>query len=247
MNFTKRMSLMAFAAVFSASAMATGTAPQVGVSTVVNSGVISNTVKTDASVNGIGSSYSSATGAAGSVANGGTVNVINPVCTGTCGAVSGSVGANGEVKTYNNATAFNVSTGSGVGSASSVGNATGSLNASSAYTGPGQSVDVKGNITAGSSVSVVAEKNTGGVANSGNDSAFVATGSVGSKVCTGTGTPCGTSTNKTVWGNVEDNKNSTSFANTGSMTVDGVVLAPANTSATANAKVDVSGKFSDPQ
>lgn len=225
-------------------AMATGTG-QVATSGLVNTGSISNTVKTSAAVTGLGTSYSSASGSAGAVANGSATTTVNPVCSGTCGAKSGALAVTGEVKTYNNASAFNVSTGAGVGSASSVGSANATLQVDAAYYGPGQSVTLDTDMKANSSVAVDASKNTGGAASATNEATLTASGTVGSKVCTGN-TTCGTSVTKEVWGSVQDTKNATSTAATGNMTVDGVVLAPANTTATANATVNVIGKFTDP-
>lgn len=246
--FTSIASLVMTAFVAVAPAHATGYTPQqTASSSLMNSGSINNTVKTNATVTGAGSSYSAATGEAYSTTKGTTMTEINPVCGGTCGAVSGAVKVTGEATTGVSGTAFNVSTGNGVGSASSVGAANAALDGAAKYNGPGQEVKVNGNIDQNAAMSVVAGKNTGGVASAGNTGSFEVTGTVGSKICTGTNNCGGQVVNKEVWGTVNDVKDSTSFANTGTMTVDGVVLVPAVTNAEASSIVNAAGSYVDPQ
>jgi hypothetical protein len=241
-----KRTLIAFAAMAAASAaFATGPS-QVITTSLVNQGSISNTVRTEAAVTGIGSSFSGATGSASTESNGTVKGTVNPICTGACGTVSGSLAIEGVVKTSNNATAFNVSTGGGSGSASSTGQATASLLVDGKYQGPGQTATMHGDTNASSGVSVSAVKNTGGSAVAGNDVSFDGDVLVGSSKCT-TSTNCGTTQTTTVFGEVRDNKEQTSWAGTGTMTVDGVVLNNATTNANATAVTNVTGSFVDPQ
>ena len=76
---------------------------------LVNTGSISNSVKTSAVSSGVGSAYSAATGSAGAVANGGLRTEVNPNCLAqNCCGTSGSATIRGNVATYNTASAFNV-------------------------------------------------------------------------------------------------------------------------------------------
>lgn len=244
-SFFKLSSLLACFAL-SFAVHATGPSGQVATSSLVNSGSLNNTVRTSASVSGVGSSFSSATSEGKVIANATSHTEINPVCGGTCGATSGEVGVTGEMSTTITGTAFNVSTGAGTGSASSVGSANAALNTNATYTGPGQTTSVFGNGSQTSSISIDAGKNTGGFATAGNTGEFAATGTVGSKVCTGTNTCGGAEVNKEVWGSVVDSKTSVSFASTGAMTVDGVVLNQAPVNASSSAVINAGGSFADP-
>jgi hypothetical protein len=242
-----KKSLIALAAALSmVSAYATGPS-QVITSSLVNQGSITNTVRTSASVSGIGSSFSGATGAASAESNGIVKGTINPICTGACGTVSGSLAIEGVVNTSNQGTAFNVSTGGGSGTASSTGTSMASLVTDAKYQGPGQTAVLHGDTNATSSVSVDAVKNTGGSATAGNSAEYDGSALVGSSKCTTT-TNCGTTTTTTVFGEVRDNKEQTSWAGTGTMTVDGVVLSTTpSTTANASAVTNVTGSFVDPQ
>lgn len=241
-----KKSILALACI-AMSSMAFATGPsQVITSSVYNSGSINNTIKTQASVTGIGTSFSGATGTASAVANGTVTGTINPICNGTCPTKSGAVTVEGVVKTSNTGTAFNVSTGGGTGSASSVGTSSAHLSETVKYQGPGQTLTMSGTSTADSGVQVGATTNTGGSATAGNDVKFSGSGLVGSTTCT-TGTNCGTTKTTTVFGEVKDSKEQTSWAGTGTMTVDGVVLNNGTTNANASAVTNVTGSFVDPQ
>ena len=241
-----KRTLIALASMLAVSAaFATGPS-QVITTSLVNQGSISNTVRTTASVAGIGSSFSGATGSASAESNGTVKGTVNPICTGACGTVSGSLAIEGVVNTSNNATAFNVSTGGGSGSASSTGTATASLVVDAKYQGPGQTATLHGDTAVTSDVSVTAVKNTGGSALAGNDVKFDGDALVGSSKCTTTAT-CGTTQTTSVFGEVSDNKEQTSWAGTGTMTVDNVVLSNATTTANASAVTNVTGSFVDPQ
>lgn len=242
----RKFVILAVAMAAASMAMATGPSTQTISSSVYNSGSISNSLKTNASVSGIGSSFSGATGSASAVSNGTVSGTINPICTGACGTKSGAVTIEGTVKTTNTGTAFNVSTGGGSGSASSVGTSTAVLDESVKYTGVGQTLNMAGSSTASSGVSVNASQNTGGSASAGNDVKFSGSGLVGSSNCTTNG-PCGTTQTKTVFGEVKDTKEQTSWAGTGTMTVDNVVLDNATTNANATAVTNATGSFVDPQ
>lgn len=227
-------------------AHATGPSYQQTTSSLINSGSLNNTVRTSASVSGVGSSFSAATSEGAVKANATSHTAINPVCSGTCGATSGEVKVTGEMVTHISGTAFNVSTGTGTGSASAVGSANAALDTKATYTGPGQTVAVFGNGTQTASIGIEASKNTGGFASAGNEGTFSTEGTVGSKICTGTNNCGGAVVNKEVWGTVADTKSSTSYANTGAMTVDGVVLNQAPVNATSSAVINAGGSFSDP-
>ena len=240
-----KKSFIAIAAIaFSTLALATGPSQQV-TTTLVNAGSLGNTVQSSANVTGVGTAYSAATSEGSVKAN--TASSTKTVLCGGCGETSGTLKVTGDVATSISGTAFNVSSGAGNGSASATGNASAGVDAKSAYAGPGQTASVYGNAEQAAAINVDATKNTGGFANSGNTGTFVSEVNVGSKTCTGTEN-CGTSiVNKEVWGSVKDTKTSTSFANTGAMTVDGVVLNQAPVNASANTVVNAGGKFHDPQ
>lgn len=243
----KRILISSVLAAVSMAALATGSASQQVTSSLVNSGTLSNTIKTNAAVSGVGSSYSAATSEGSVKANATSMTEINPVCGGTCGATSGAVKVTGTVDTKITGTAFNVSSGAGTGSASAVGAATAGVDTNAKYTGPGQTAAVYGNVDQKATMDVTAAKNTGGYASAGNQSTFSSEATVGSKTCTGTNACGGAVVNKEVWGTVADNKTSNSFANTGNMTVDGVVLNQAPTNANASTVVNAGGNFYDPQ
>lgn len=235
---------LAAACLMSASAFATGSGQTV-TSNLSNGGSIANTVRTNASVVGAGSSYSAATGEAYSTNRATATTQKNPVC--ECGAVSGAVGVTGEATSGASGSAFNVSTGNGVGAASSVGSAFSNVDAAAGYKGPGQNVNVYGNIAQHANMSVIADKNTGGVASAGNTGDFAVNGTVGSSSCGGGSGNCGGSTTNTaVWGSVTDVKNSTSFANTGGMIVDNVALPQAPVVSNSGSVVNAGGSYYDP-
>lgn len=229
------------------SAFATGPSGQQVTSSLVNSGSLTNTIRTDATVKGVGTAYSAATSEGYIKANATSMTEINPVCGGTCGATSGAVKVTGDVETKITGTAFNLSTGSGTGSASAAGSAVAGVDATAKYIGPGQNASVFGNVEQKAMMDVTAGKNTGGYASAGNTSTFDSAATVGSKVCTGTNACGGAVVNKEVWGTVTDNKTSNSFASTGAMTVDGVVLNQAPVNASASTVVNAGGQFYDPQ
>lgn len=241
-----KLSMMLSCAAFAMAAHATGPSHQQATSSLVNSGSLSNSVRTFSAVSGVGSSFSSATSEGSVKANATSHTAINPVCSGTCGATSGEVKVTGEMATNITGTAFNVSTGGGTGSASTLGNASAALDTKATYTGPGQTVAIFGNGAQSASIGIEATKNTGGFATAGNTGTFSTEGTVGSKVCTGTNNCGGAVVNKEVWGTVADTKSSTSYSNTGAMTVDGVVLNQAPVNATSSAVINAGGSFADP-
>lgn len=238
--------LAALTALAIGSAHATGYGNQVVNSSIANSGGVHNAISTSASVKGVGSSVSGATSEGFSKAVG-TTQTTTVNC-GGCGEVSGTVKVTGATETYTQGTAFNVSNGKhATGSASAQGNAWADVNANAKYTGPGQNTNVYGHSGDESNFKVNASRNTGGFAAAGTDGSFEVTGNVGSKVCTG-GSACGGKvTTKEVWGSVQDAKTSNSYANTGSMTVDGKLLNQAVVNASANQNVNAGGNFYDPQ
>jgi len=240
------ISLAALTAFAIGSAHATGYGNQSVSSSIANSGGVHNSISTSAAVKGVGSSFSSATSEAGSKAWG-TTQTTTVNC-GNCGEVSGTVKITGGTETYTQGTAFNVSNGKhATGSASAQGNAWADVNANAKYTGPGQNTNVYGHSGDESNFKVNASKNTGGFASAGTDGSFEVIGNVGSKVCTG-GSACGGKvTTKEVWGSVTDTKTSNSYANTGSMTVDGKLLNQSVVNASANQNVNAGGNFYDPQ
>lgn len=244
-----KKSLLIFAALSAValSALATGGTGQQVTSTLVNSGSLSNSISTSASVKGVGNAFSGATSEGYVKANATSNTQINPVCGGTCGATSGSVKVTGDIETKITGTAFNTSTGAGTGNASATGTATAGLDATAKYIGPGQTASVYGNSQEKANISVTADKNTGGYATAGNTGTFGSEATVGSKICTGTNACGGATVNKEVWGTVTDTKTSNSYVATGPMTVDGVVLNQAPTNANATSVVNAGGSFYDPQ
>lgn len=211
---------------------------QVASSSLANHGSINNTVRSSATVNGVGTSFSAATGEAGASAAGKAVTTINTVPNTTR---SGTVSVEGQTSTYTNGTAFNVSTGAGTGTASSTGRADADVNGAAHYSGPGQWVNVSGNSVSHSNGGVAATTNTGGFFSSASQGTFKADGNVGSRVTT-----VGTTVTKEVVGAVTDVKSTTSSAATGTMTVDGRVLNQAPVNASASTVVNARGAFGDP-
>lgn len=240
-----KKSLITIAALALAStAFASGNLGPATSSSVSNYGNINNTVSSGASTNGAGSSFSSAEGAAGASSSGYTSTAINPVCGGTCVAKSGEVTAGGKSATYNSGNAFNVSTDNGNGYASSNGSANAGADAKARYWAPGQDVTTQGSTYSQSQMGVYATKNTGGYANAGTKGQFDSAGNVGSKVCTGNG--CGIKVTTEVWGGVSDTKSTSSYANSGALTVDSNLMNGAPANASANTVVNSSGSYHDP-
>jgi hypothetical protein len=229
-------------------AFATGTATQTATSSLVNSGTLHNSIHTRASAGpGNGTSFSGASSWGSVVANGTATTAINPVCGGTCPAKSGEVKVTGEVKTEIGGNAFNTSTGSGDGFASASGKVTGMIDVKAQYKGPGQDVNVYGKADQSADFTVQALKNQGGFAVAGSEANFDVQGAVGSRTCTSVNDCGGKIVNKEVWGSVSDNKTSTSWAQTGALTVDGKLTNPANiTNSGAVSNVTAGGKFYDP-
>lgn len=226
-------------------------AQQAASSYVANHGNISNTVQTSASSNGIGSSYSAATGNAAASGSGYAVTTFdkngNP-----CVTTQGAVAIGGTASTSNSGTAFNISTGNGTGSASTRGWADADVVAGASYYGPAQWVSVAGSVDAGhqnnafgTDISVVAGPNTGGFAAATTTGSFAALGAVGSTICSSV--VCNSNTvTKSVFGGVSDTKSSVSTAVTGTMVVNGNTLNQAPSNAQGSTIVNVTGGFGDP-
>jgi hypothetical protein len=214
---------------------------------VANQGSINNRVSTYASSIGIGSSYSSATGAASASAN--AQAVVTPVTTNPHGApgVGANMSISGSSSTSNTGTAFNVSTGAGTGSATSRGWADADATASANYSRPGQGASLNGTTNStganGTDLNLTAVKNQGIAGSAATHGSFSGSGSVGASVVFA---PTGAQ-DKFVWGNVQDNKTSSSQAGVTGMTVDGVQLTPGTGSASAYTVVTVTGSVVDPQ
>lgn len=233
----KKTVIFAALAASSLVASAHGTS-QVASSGLANHGHINNTVRSSATVHGVGTSYSAATGEAGAASSGKAITSINTV---PGMSRSGTTSVEGQSSAYTNGTAFNVSTGAGTGSASSTGVANADMVGSARYSGPGQWVNVSGNTVSHANGGVAATTNTGGFFSSATNGSFKVEGLVGSKVTT-----AGTTVTKEVVGSVKDTKTSVSSASTGTMTVDGRVLNQAPVNAAASTVVNARGAFGDP-
>lgn len=198
-----------------------------------NVGHINNSSSASATVNGIGSSYSKATGEqkVTSVAAAGALGgSFNTSVGGIPLAVTGGLaGVYTDVKTESVATGFNLSSGTGVGLAESKGYADGGAKAAASWNAPGQTLSLNAttdggsyqNNPNGSDVAVTATTNRDGFAASstaGNASGY---GGVGSVVIPGVGA--------VVALHIEDSKSNEATAETGRITFTGTQ--PANQSA----------------
>lgn len=206
---------------------------------LVNQGAICNQVKSSASVSGIGSSLSFATGSASAISNG-SQTATSPTST------SRTLDLTGVTSASNTGVAYNVSTGNGTGSASSTGSASAQLsnaaNASYNTNGASGTLHVQGTSDSNSNIGIVAGKNQGGAAQSTTTGTFVVHGDVSA-----------TKTGNTVAvaGNVSDTKTTQSEVLTGkvqnSATGEPVTyLAPATTTGNASTVVNAAGSFKDP-
>ena len=143
--------------------------------TLVNQGAICNTVKSSASVTGLGSSLSYAAGSASATANGGqSATSLTPT--------SRTLDLTGATQASTSGVAYNASTGNGTGSASSIGTASAALSnaANAGYTtnGVAGSLHVQGTSNSVSGISIVADKNQGGTAQASTSGTFIIHGDV---------------------------------------------------------------------
>ena len=225
---------------------------------VSNVGAVRNDISVRADSNGVGSSYSAATGkqsvtatgAAGSYGGSTGVNLPVPGVGNVPLQLQGGIaGVYGEVKTNSVATAYNISTGNGTGLATSNGWADGGVTAGASWNAPGQSLQLGGqadggsyqNNPNGSDVSVVATTNRDGYAAAGSETKFVGTGYVGSLTVPGVGA--------VVTGNVTDDKSASATAETGRITFTGTQptgMQGATVNAHAAGAVQFNGTFADP-
>lgn len=250
--------ILAFAVLgaLSLSALATGSGQTVATSGL-NSGAISNTVKANASVTGVGTSISGATGSASATANVAIDAVISNINANCVNTVSGAGGVRGVTATTVTGTAFNYSSGAGAtGSASSVGSAVAHADAKLVYAAPGQSLKLDGVSDSQVNGSVHAAQNQGGAFSNAADGSFVATGYVGSvvtreKTTTGCGVSCGPVTSTVLTGNVTDTKTANASVVNTTLTVTGLpsgaVLGNATVGGNASSTTVVNASFSDPK
>lgn len=240
----KKVLSLAILALSIQSAWATGPTISTG---VANHGAIDNRITTNASTNGVGSSYSSATGAASASAT--ARATVTPVTTNPSGApgVGANISISGTSSASNSGTAFNVSTGNGTGSATSTGWADADATARANFNRPGQGVSLSGTTNStgvnGSTINLSSGQNQGVSGSAATTGSFAGTGSVGASVVF---QPTGAQ-DKFVWGHVEDTKTSTSQTLVNGMIVDGVNLNHGTGSATASTVVNVHGRVVDPQ
>ena len=244
------------ALVIATSAFATDSG-QTLVTSGLNSGAINNTVKVNASVTGIGTSISGATGSA-SASAGVVLGGVNVNTNQNCVATVGGTGAvSGNTATTVTGTAFNYSSGSGAtGSASSTGAAVAHADGSLSYSAPGQSLKLNGVSDSHVNGSVSATQNQGGAFSNAADGSFVATGYVGSvitreKTTNGCGVSCGPVTSTVLTGNVTDTKTANASVVNTTLTVTGLpsgaVLGNATVGGNASSNTVVNASFADPK
>lgn len=215
----------------------------------LNSGSINNTVSTQASTSSPNSSsFSYATGNAGSTA---TATIQwGGIPTGNTAGLTAYIA--GSTSTYNNGAAGNVITGIAVGSASTIGNAIASADATynGNFNGLGSTggysttgtlmLDGNSNGT-GTNIAITAGANTGASAGAAASGSFTGTGYVGSNIST-----VNNVSSIIMNGSVSDTKLSSSDVSTGTLTLNNVVLSNATQTVNAVNVVNVTGSFEDP-
>jgi hypothetical protein len=209
---------------------------------LVNTASICNQVTSSASVTGVGSSYSYATGSATAIANGGQV-ITSP------GSSSRTMELTGTTTTTNYGLAYNVSTGSGAtGSATSTGTANASMinSQTSTYLANGVegSLHMQATTVSASNINIKAGTNQGGTSTATTTGLFDVNGSLsGSAVNFFSNVPQTSFEN----GTLTDSKTTLSQVTNTRVNVNGTVLNKANT-LVGNAKttVNASGDLSDP-
>lgn len=199
-----------------------------------NAGSISNQTQAHAAVNGNGTAYSVAKGAASAIAHGGVSTSALPGHTGQQQALTG------DVATTVTGQAYNIGTGSGVGSALSAGEAAASVNGWTAFSRPNQQLHMAGDTSSTASGAVVASTSRDGFFGASSTAGFAVSGYVGSAPIPG---------GPQIVGGVTDTKYSTADAGAGGVTFEGGT--PAGQSAAtrygdAAGNASVSAWFTDP-